>query len=213
MVNVVDDRVQTAIHILEASSLHGLSDADGISDLRGQAVKFLASTLGEWNGEKLATDVQVYLGGDLQFQRWHAGDSQGGICPAKKDAAAVIRALEEALDNARRITCLDFQTAWDGAPIPGEPLPFATVPPGVVQELTEAVIGPGVKPTRQSWKVGDIVRLPSHSGCHRVWRVIGIFLGGLNQESVIELETLDRMTNTEGRMCVPVEILESLKLS
>lgn len=61
----------------------------------------------------------------------------------------------------------------------------------------------------KSWKVDDIIRVPAYSGGFRVWRVIGIFLGGEEQESVIELETLDRLKNTEGRMCVPEELLNA----
>ncbi len=59
------------------------------------------------------------------------------------------------------------------------------------------------------WTTGEIIRTRAHSGGFRVWRVIGICLGGENQESVIELETLDRTRNTEGRMCVPCELLEA----
>lgn len=62
---------------------------------------------------------------------------------------------------------------------------------------------------RKSWKVDDIIRAPAFNGGFRVWRVIAICLGGDNQESVIELETLDRTKNTEGRMCVPVELLNA----
>jgi hypothetical protein len=36
---------------------------------------------------------------------------------------------------------------------------------------------------------------------------VAICLGGENQESVIELETLDRDRNTEGRLIVPEELL------
>lgn len=61
----------------------------------------------------------------------------------------------------------------------------------------------------KSWKPGDIIRCPAHSGGFRVWRVIGVFLGGEKQEDVIEVETLDRIRNTEGRMCVPAELLEA----
>ncbi len=62
---------------------------------------------------------------------------------------------------------------------------------------------------KKHWKVNDIVRMPAYSGGFRVWRVIGVFLGGTDQESVIELETLDRVKNTEGRMCVPMELLDA----
>lgn len=57
--------------------------------------------------------------------------------------------------------------------------------------------------------VGDIIRVPAHSGGFRVWRITGVFLGGEHQESVVELKTLDRARNTEGRMIVPCELLEA----
>jgi hypothetical protein len=50
----------------------------------------------------------------------------------------------------------------------------------------------------KSWKVDDIIRLRADGGSWRVWRVTGVFLGAVNQEDVIELETLDRDVNTEG---------------
>lgn len=61
----------------------------------------------------------------------------------------------------------------------------------------------------RSWKVDDIIRAPAYSGGFRVWRVIAVCLGGTDQESVIELETLDRKKNTEGRMCIPMELLDA----
>lgn len=62
---------------------------------------------------------------------------------------------------------------------------------------------------RKSWKVGDIIRVPGYAGGFRVWRVIAVCLGGTDQESVIELETLDKVKCTEGRMCVPIELLNA----
>lgn len=60
----------------------------------------------------------------------------------------------------------------------------------------------------RQWSVGDIVRLEqSGGGTIRVWRVVGVFLGGTLQEDVVELETLDRWPATEGRLLVPNEIL------
>lgn len=56
-------------------------------------------------------------------------------------------------------------------------------------------------------KVGDIIRLRTSGFGYHVWRVVGEYLGGMGQESVVEIETLDRTPNTEGRMLVPVEIL------
>lgn len=61
----------------------------------------------------------------------------------------------------------------------------------------------------RSWNVGDIIRAPAYSGGFRVWRVVGVFLGGAAQESVIEIETLDRIETDQGRMCVPCELLEA----
>lgn len=63
---------------------------------------------------------------------------------------------------------------------------------------------------RKQWKVGDVIRCPGYSGGFRVWRVTGIYLGGEGQESVVGLETLDRVNSTEGReMHVPVELLDN----
>jgi hypothetical protein len=59
------------------------------------------------------------------------------------------------------------------------------------------------------WKTGDIIRVPAYGGGYRVWRVSAVLLGGTSQESVIELETLDRIASEEGRLLVPIEILES----
>lgn len=60
-----------------------------------------------------------------------------------------------------------------------------------------------------SFTVGDIIRMPAHGGGFRVWRVTGVFLGATHQEGVVEIETLDRLKNTEGRMCVPYQIMEA----
>jgi len=59
------------------------------------------------------------------------------------------------------------------------------------------------------WTPGEIIRTCAHSGGFRVWRVVGVHLGGMNQESVIEVETLDRHKNTQGRMFVPEELLST----
>ena len=61
----------------------------------------------------------------------------------------------------------------------------------------------------KQWSVGEVIRAPAFGGGFRVWRVCAIQLGGENQESVIEIETLDRTKCTEGKMCVPVELLEA----
>lgn len=59
------------------------------------------------------------------------------------------------------------------------------------------------------WSPGNIIRCRAYGGGFRVWRVTGVFLGGTSQESVVELETLDRDRNTEGRMCVPTDLLDA----
>lgn len=62
---------------------------------------------------------------------------------------------------------------------------------------------------KKAWTVGEIIRVPAHSGGFRVWRVAGVFYGATHQESVVELETLDRTKCTEGRVCMPVELLDA----
>jgi hypothetical protein len=62
---------------------------------------------------------------------------------------------------------------------------------------------------KNNWTVGELIRVAARSGGFRVWRVTGVFLGGEKQESVVELETLDRARNTQGRMCVPEELLDA----
>lgn len=59
------------------------------------------------------------------------------------------------------------------------------------------------------FRPGDILRVYAYSGGFRVWRVTGVYYGAQHQESVVELETLDRAENTQGRMIVPVELLAS----
>ena len=66
------------------------------------------------------------------------------------------------------------------------------------------------KSSKTGWSVGDIIRCRHHSGSWRVWRVYGVFLGAVNQESVIELECLDRNANSQGWACVPEDLLDLL---
>lgn len=61
----------------------------------------------------------------------------------------------------------------------------------------------------KSWTVDEVIRVRADGGGWRVWRVIGVFLGATHQEDVIELETLDRDRNTQGRMLVPRELLNA----
>lgn len=64
--------------------------------------------------------------------------------------------------------------------------------------------------SKTGWSVGDIVRCRHHSGAWRVWRVYGVFLGAVNQESVIEMECLDKDANLQGWACVPEDLLDLL---
>lgn len=61
----------------------------------------------------------------------------------------------------------------------------------------------------RNWKPNELIRVPAYCGGFRVWRIVGVFLGGEHQESVIEIETLDRTRNTEGRMLIPEELLNA----
>lgn len=61
----------------------------------------------------------------------------------------------------------------------------------------------------KQWAVDDLLRVRADSGGWRVWRVIGVWLGATNQEDVIEIETLDREVNTQGRMLIPRELLNA----
>lgn len=59
-------------------------------------------------------------------------------------------------------------------------------------------------------EVGDIIRIPAITNGFRVWRVIGVYLGGLNQESLVELEVLDKHPQ-DYKIFVPYEILTKIK--
>ena len=61
----------------------------------------------------------------------------------------------------------------------------------------------------KSWKPGDVIRCAANAGGFRVWRVTGVYLGGEKQEGVVELETLDWKANTQGRVLVPVDLLDA----
>ena len=53
--------------------------------------------------------------------------------------------------------------------------------------------------SRISFAVGDFVRLGLTGGRFRVWRVAGVYLGGVNQESVVGLESLDLKSRRRRR--------------
>lgn len=64
--------------------------------------------------------------------------------------------------------------------------------------------------SRISFAVGDFVRLGLTGGRFRVWRVAGVYLGGVYQESVVGLESLDLKPSVEcEEMLVPHDLLVS----
>lgn len=60
-----------------------------------------------------------------------------------------------------------------------------------------------------SFTVGDIIGIPNYDTCkgYRVWKVIGVYLGGLKQEGTYELFPLDVSENKAVQ--VPCIILET----
>jgi len=62
-------------------------------------------------------------------------------------------------------------------------------------------------------KVGDVYRLPAYNGGYRAWKVDGVFLGGVGQESGVGLRPLDRAEPGDtGRLLVPLEILDAARV-
>ena len=59
------------------------------------------------------------------------------------------------------------------------------------------------------YTVGDVIRMPNYKtkGGYRVWKIIGCYLGGENQEGSYELYPLDM--NCGENIQVPCIILES----
>ena len=60
-------------------------------------------------------------------------------------------------------------------------------------------------------KVGTILRLRTDKK-FRVWRVVGVYIGALGQESAYELKTMDIDENDNAPLIVPVAILETHNL-
>lgn len=63
------------------------------------------------------------------------------------------------------------------------------------------------------FSLDDIIETPGHTA-PRLYSIIGIHLGALNQEDVLELVTIDRtapngMRRGETRMFVPKEMVEA----
>ena len=61
--------------------------------------------------------------------------------------------------------------------------------------------------------VGDIFKMPAYDHGFRVWKVDGVHLGGLGQESVVSLVALDKSApTTDGGIYVPTRIFEAANL-
>ena len=61
---------------------------------------------------------------------------------------------------------------------------------------------------RKSYRVHDIVRIPiENTGGFRVWKIVGVHLGALGQESSYALQPLDKDENKT--LHVPCAILET----
>ena len=62
-------------------------------------------------------------------------------------------------------------------------------------------------------RVGDTFRCLAYDHGYRVWKVEGVYLGGVGQESVVQLVALDRsMPLPDGKIYVPIRILEQANL-
>lgn len=63
------------------------------------------------------------------------------------------------------------------------------------------------------YTVGDTIRMPHYDtmpkGTFRVWKIVGVYLGGTAQESVCHLKTIDINDSTEGDCIVPIIMLET----
>jgi hypothetical protein len=56
---------------------------------------------------------------------------------------------------------------------------------------------------------GDLIEVELADGRNFFWKVSGIYLGGLNQESVIQIEPLDQKANTQrSPTLVPAQLLD-----
>ena len=66
---------------------------------------------------------------------------------------------------------------------------------------------------RKSCSVGDLLehRCPRF-GLVRQWRVKGIHLGGMHQESVVHLESVSHIKSEEGPLIVPEALTRSLEI-
>ncbi len=58
----------------------------------------------------------------------------------------------------------------------------------------------------KSPKVDDVIVLDDQ-GKKRAWQVVGVYLGGVNQEDIVEMYPLDKYESHQGNAKVPVEML------
>lgn len=73
---------------------------------------------------------------------------------------------------------------------------------------TSATESPQFPPQRMTFTVGDILRCRAFRGGFRVWQVTAVLLGGVSQENVITLRTLDCDHGIGGEeLSVPEEML------
>lgn len=56
--------------------------------------------------------------------------------------------------------------------------------------------------------VGDVLRHPAYGGGFRVYKVVGVHLGAVRQESTYRLRVLDVSAPDDGPIVVPCVILE-----
>jgi hypothetical protein len=57
-------------------------------------------------------------------------------------------------------------------------------------------------------KPHDIIRVSLSTGVELMWEVEAVYLGGLNEESVVELKPIGDKPNSYGRTLVPSQLLD-----
>lgn len=57
-------------------------------------------------------------------------------------------------------------------------------------------------------KPNDIIEVKMKTGVSLWWEIEGVFIGGLNQESVTKLKPIGQIPNTEGDVLVPHQLLD-----
>ena len=59
-------------------------------------------------------------------------------------------------------------------------------------------------------KPGDIITVTYPNGANNTWEVIAVLLGGMYEESVVELTPCDQTRNPHGRTLCPINLLDAL---